>query len=93
MDFENKNEKQIYFNQVRGVVSELNDGEEWCSVSLSCGHERLRNVNLVCKKPQFQKIKDKHGIGDKVVCQFYVSSHKKHERWFTSCILLSVDLD
>ena len=47
-----KNDKQLFFNQIRGVIQELNDGEEFCSLTLSVGHENNRNVNLVLNRLQ-----------------------------------------
>jgi hypothetical protein len=36
----NKNEKQIFFNRVRGVIEEINIGDIWCSYTLKVGHEK-----------------------------------------------------
>ena len=48
-----KNDKQLYFNQIKGDIIELNDGEQYCSITLSVGHDNTRNVNLVMKKKQY----------------------------------------
>ena len=93
MDLDNRNSRQVYFNQVKGTISELNDGPEYCSITLSCGHENAKSVNLVTKKPQFDKVKEKHSIGDKVNCQFHIVSNKKFDRWHTSVILLSIGFE
>ncbi len=93
MEMDNKNPRQVYFNQVKGAISELNDCGEYCSVTLSCGHENPRLVNLVTKKAQFTKVKEKHAVGDRVSCRFYLASNKKHERWHTSAILLEISFD
>jgi hypothetical protein len=88
-----KNDKQLFFNQIKGIIEELNDGEEYCSITLRLGHENSRNVNLVLKKPQFDPIAKKYNIGDKVCVRFYISSRKKHERWYTTATVLDVNLD
>jgi len=91
MEMENRNPKQIIFNQIKGVISELNDGDEFCSVTITCGHENVRPVNLVTKKPEMDKVIQKHNIGDKVTCSFYLVSNKKRDRWYTAAILLSIN--
>ena len=88
-----KNDKQIYFNQVKGIIEELNDGEEFCSVTLKLGHENSRNVNFVVKKSNFDPIKNKFSIGEKVCVRFYISSRKKHDRWYTTASLLDVNYE
>lgn len=88
-----KNDKQIYFNQVKGIIEELNDAEEFCSITLRLGHENSRNVNLVLKKIQFNPIKEKYKIGDKVCVRYYLSSRKKHDRWYTTATVLDVNFD
>lgn len=91
--FQNKNERQLYFNQVRGVIEELNDGDKFCSITLRVGHENPRQVNLVLKKPEFDKIKDIHSVGEKVSVKFYIVSRKKNERWYTTATLLEICTD
>lgn len=87
----NKNDKQIYFNQVKGIITELNDGEKYCSVTLKLGHENLRYANLVCKKIEFDKYKDAIEVEDKVTIKFYITSRFKNDRWFTSATIMSID--
>ncbi len=91
MDMNNKNPRQMFFNQVKGTISELNDGGEYCSVTISSGHENPRPVNLVTKKDQFSELIKKHKVGDRVSCQFFLVSNKKHGRYHTSAILLGVE--
>jgi len=88
----NKNERQLNFNKVKGTVTELNEGEAFCSITLIVGHENTRNVNLVCKNKQFQSFKDKIKIGDKIFIKFYLSSRFKNGRWYTMANILSLDL-
>jgi hypothetical protein len=93
MEFINKNELQIKFNEIRGTISELNDSGDFCSVTLNCGHENVRPVNLATRRIEFEKIVQAHRIGQKVVCRFYLASNKKFDRWYTSAILLSINHD
>jgi hypothetical protein len=84
-----KGGKQSVFNELRGVVSELNDGEKFCSITLKVGHENYREVNLGCKKHQFDKFLESVNIGDRVSIRFFLSSRKK-ERWYTMANILEV---
>ena len=93
MDFDNtfnKNDKQIHFNQIKGVLSEINDGEKFCNITLSVGHENVRSVNLVMKKHQFESLLQGYKIGDKLSARFYITSRKKLDRWFTTANLLAL---
>jgi hypothetical protein len=88
-----KNDKQLFFNQIKGIIEEMNDGEQFCSITLKLGHENSRNVNLIIKKPQFEPILKKYNVGDKVCVRFYISSRKKHDRWYTTATILDVNSD
>lgn len=87
----NKNSKQQNFNQIKGVITELNDGEKFCHMTLQVGHENPRFVNGIIKKDAFDKIKEKHIIGDKVAITFYVSSKQKDNRWRTMVNIMDVE--
>lgn len=87
----NKNDKQHHFNQVKGIISEINEGEKFCDITLDVGHENIRQVNLIMKKSQFTTIVSGHKIGDKICAKFYITSRKKNERWYTSANLLSIE--
>ena len=87
----NKNDKQIYFNQVRGVITEMNDAPLYCSITLKVGHESFRYVNLSLKKELFEQLLANFTIGDKVTAKFFVSSNNKNGRWFSNINLLSLD--
>lgn len=91
LDFENRNEKQTRFAEIRGAVSEFNQNGEYCSLTLLVGHEKLRNVNIVTRIKEFTAIREKFNLGDMIVCRYYPSSVKKKDKWFTHLILLSVD--
>lgn len=75
--------KQVYYNQVKGEISEINNTNDFPSVVLSVGHDSKRFVNI-CFKPQLIKaLQEKHSVGDNVRISFFVSSRFKHGRWYT----------
>mgnify|MGYP003676188031 CR=1 FL=1 len=86
----NKNVQTI-FNEIKGIVEELNVAEDFCSVTLSVGNHNARKVNFVCKATLFNNIvHDKVHIGDKVSIRFYAHSRFKHDRWYTNCNILEI---
>lgn len=85
-----KSDKQHHFNQVRGLIEEINEGDDYCNITLKVGHENPRMVNLTMKKPQFEEIAQSHTLGEKVVVRFYISSRKKHDRWYTTASVLDI---
>ncbi len=93
MEFNNKNEKQIKFNETKGVIVELNDAVEYCSITLGVGHESSRFANFSVRKMHFDKIAEKHKLGDRVTILFYPDSIKKPDRWYTKNIILSVQFE
>lgn len=88
----NRNDKQLNFNKIKGNIVELNDGEQFCSLTLDVGHENIRQVNLVVKKISFNDIKGKFRLGDKVFIKYYLTSRFKNGRWYTMAHLLSIDI-
>ena len=93
MEFINNNEKQKKFSDIKGVISELNGDNDFCSLTLLVGHEKPRNLNIVTRRDKFDDIIKNFKVGDKVKCYYYGSSKKKHERWHTHLILLGIELD
>ena len=89
-DFINKNDRQRNFAEVRGVISEMNDAEYHCSITLTVGHENPRPVNVVCKKPAFDGWAKKVKVGDKVIVQYFITSRNKNERWNTYANILDI---
>ena len=85
----NKSDKQRIFTEIKGNIIELNDGEKFCSVTISVGHTNKRKVNLSCKKEQFDQVVKDHSLGDKVCLRYFLSSRKK-ERWYTMANILEV---
>ena len=93
MESFNKNDKQTHFNQVRGVLSEINDGDRFCNITLDVGHENIRQVNLVMKKTQFDSMLSAYKIGDKISVRYYIVSRKKFGRWYTMGNVLEIFKD
>jgi hypothetical protein len=85
-----KNDRQLYFNQVKGKITELNEDSDFCSITVSVGHENPRDVNLSLKKAHYDRISNGLNLGDRILARFYVVSRKKAERWYTSANLLDV---
>lgn len=89
----NKNDKQLYFNRVKGTISEIAISDEWCSVTLVVGHENTRLVNFCYKKEQHEKFIGDKKVGDKVGIRFFLTSRFKNGRWHTNANILQVDTD
>jgi hypothetical protein len=91
--FENRNESQSTFNQVKGVLVEINIPQEetasFGSITLDVGRSAKRKVNLVCKLDMLKKLNLQ--LGWLVMATFYISSKKKNERWHTVANVLQVD--
>lgn len=89
----NKNDKQLYFNRVKGTISEITLGEVWCSITLIVGHENTRLVNFCYKREQHEKLVGDNKIGDKIGIRFFLTSRYKNGRWHTNANVLQVDID
>ena len=87
----NRNDKQFFFNQIKGFIYEISEDGNWCSITLNVGHESVRYVNFSMKKDSYEKIKNNYVIGDKVLVQFYLTSRFKNERWYTVANVLQID--
>lgn len=95
MDLENnmiKNNLQLYFNQVKGEVVEVEYGERFSNLTVKVGHNNPRLVNLVAKTETFKLLTNNIKIGDNIVAKFYLSSNKKNERYYTTATLLQADI-
>jgi hypothetical protein len=84
------NQKQIKFNELKGIISEINVAEDYCSITLEVGHSNIRSVNLCSKAIYFDRLIQNFKIGDKVNAHFYLASNKKNGRWYTTANLLNV---
>jgi len=85
-----KNDKQVYYNQIKGRIAELNDAEKYCSITLEVGHENPRKVNLVLKKPLFDEVVKSYKLNDSITLRFFLSSRYKNGRWYTMANVLDV---
>lgn len=73
----NKNENQKIFNEIIGDVTELNDAEEFCSITLIIGKNRHREANFCIKKLEYDiAINNGLAVGDKVKILFFPSSKR-----------------
>ena len=86
----NKNQLQLYFNQIKGEIAEINIDELYSNVTLKVGHHNSRVVNLVAKTPTFHNLIGNFKVGDKIIAKYYLSSNKKIERYYTTATLLDV---
>ena len=75
---------QTTFNEIKGIIAELNDGDRFCSITLEVGSQTIRNVNFIMKKADFDKFVCQFNTGDKCTIKFYVVSKMKHGRWYTT---------
>jgi hypothetical protein len=94
----NKNDRQFHFNRIKGEVTEINIPEDnkaendWCSITLTAGHENQRQVNFSIKKSQVDElINDGLKLGAKVTVLFYLTSRFKNGRWYTTANVLQLD--
>lgn len=83
-------DKQLFFNQIKGEITELNSGDKFCNLTLKVGHEKTRFANLVAKKEIFDIIAENNKIGDFVTIRYFISSRFKHGRWYTMANVLEV---
>lgn len=88
-----KNDKQLFFNQVKGIIHEMNDSEDFCNIVLQVGHENTRNISFVTKKQRFDEVSSDLRLNDKVIVKYYLSSRKKHDRWYTTATILDIQKD
>ena len=85
------NEKQVKFNEVKGILTEINLGNEFCSITIEVGNTNKRQINFSSKKVYFDEIIKDYKIGNSVLAMFYVASIKKYNRWYTTAFLLSLN--
>jgi len=80
---------QSVFNEIKGRIIELNKKDNFSNVTISVGNHNSRNVNLVCKTHLYNSlIENKFSVNDKVKVRFFLSSSKKHDRWYTNANIL-----
>jgi hypothetical protein len=81
--------KQEVFNEIKGFITELQDHEKFCYITIKTGKEKPRDVNFIILKERFDKLVKEYSIGDFVTLQFYVSSKNKHGKWYTVANVIS----
>lgn len=87
-----KDNRQQMFNEICGCISELNDSDTFCSITIVVGHVNSRNVNLLMKKAFFDsQVSGRFHVGDRVRARFFIASKFKHGRWYTMANVLQVD--
>ena len=82
--------KQVYFNQIKGTIYEINNTPEFPSIVLTAGHEITRFVNISFKHDLIQEVLINYKIGDTISIKFFVSSRFKHKRWYTMINALEI---
>ena len=83
---------QSNFNQIKGIVYEVGEHDEYPNVTLEVGHNTKRYVNFYIKKAYYESIIDMLKIGSRIVVTYFLSSRNKHGRWYTMANILRVDL-
>jgi ABC-type transport system involved in Fe-S cluster assembly fused permease/ATPase subunit len=90
-EFENKNDTQTEFNQVKGILVEVNPPtNSFGSITLEVGKTTKRMANLICKSDTLIGIKDKIRVGDLAMVTFYITSKFKNDRWYTIANVLQI---
>ena len=83
---------QSVFNEIKGRIIELNQNTHFSNITLSVGNHNSRSVNLVCKTNLYKSlIENKFELNDKVKVRFFLSSSKKHDRWYTNANILEIN--
>tara|TARA_R110000751_G_scaffold258936_4_gene358302 strand:- start:4651 stop:4929 length:279 start_codon:yes stop_codon:yes gene_type:complete len=87
-----KSTAQTIFNEIKGEITEFHLADNgWSNLTISVGHTNTRQVNCCCKDKFYEdQIKGLYEIGSKVMIRFYLSSRKKHDRWYTNVNILSI---
>ena len=85
-----KNNLQLFFNQIKGEIIEINKDEIYCNITIKVGHSNYRLVNLVSKTVFFENIIKNYKINDIVTAKFYITSNKKNDRYYTTATLLEL---
>jgi hypothetical protein len=86
----NRNDRQLNFNTVKGIIAEIIDEPTYSAIILDVGHEKQRKVYLSIPTIKLQDMKDIVVLGRKVEAKFYIASKLKSDRWFTNVNVLSI---
>jgi hypothetical protein len=89
----NKNEKQLYFNQIKGELIEITKQDKFSYIVLNVGHENKRLICLHIKNTYFEDLLKDRVIGDKVTVRFYLRSIKREKGWSTMANVITINLN
>lgn len=89
----NKNDKQLYFNQIRGELVEKNKLDKYCYIVLQVGHENKRHICFNIKKEFYDELLLDKNIGDKVSVRFYLKSIKLETGWITKANVITIEIN
>jgi hypothetical protein len=84
---------QSNFNQIKGTVYEVVDHIEFPSITLEVGNNTKRFVNFYVRKTYYDENINVFKLGIRLVVTFFISSRKKHERWYTTVNILRADIE
>ena len=88
-----KNDQQIYFNQIRGILESFSKGDNFINLVLKVGHEKPRHVAFVGKMEKYADFEKFLTIGSKIIVHFFPSSKEKNQFWYTSLNILEIKKD
>jgi hypothetical protein len=91
MNFQNNNDKQVYFNHTKGLLIEVFKGDAFCHLTIEAGHEKKRFINITFSVDKYDTVINSAQIGDKVCVKYYPASYKKYEKWKTILHLLNIE--
>jgi hypothetical protein len=90
----NKNERQLFFNQIKGELVEISKQEKFSYIVLNVGHENKRLICLHIKNLYFDDLLKDRVIGDKVTVRFYLRSVKRaNNSWSTMANVITINLN
>lgn len=82
---------QSNFNQIKGIVHEVIEHEEYPNITLEVGQNTKRYVNFFLKKAYYESVIDMLKVGNKLMVTYFLSSRNKHGRWYTMANVLRID--
>jgi len=89
----NKNERQMSFNELKGVIHQIVDDEHYPHIILEIGHEKKRFVDIRVEKNKFNQIVEQgYSVGQSVCIMFYINSKEKDGRWYTTANLIGIGI-
>ena len=86
----NKNQSQLNFNSIKGVIKEIVNDGDYSAIILEAGHEVKRSVYLSIPTKKLNDLSKSALIGNKVEAKFYIASKQRNGRWFTNVNILDI---